>query len=238
MMKKLSSVSRNLFRKYWQSRLTYRNTRRFLVDYFGISRVELAAIDAEFSQIFATKAFAIGGPQSILKDDALALYAIIRKVKPRLVVETGTYQGYSSHVIIEALKSNEVGEFVTCDVDDYRVFVNDFDKEKYRFLIGPSEKNLKTIPFDKVDIFFHDSNHHYDNVRFEIDTAVINKVPLILCHDFSRNNMHNNVLRVGSKGCRMGFIDSLNNQYDWTEIPTINGIGLAALGEWKMRIIE
>lgn len=44
------------------------------------------------------------------------LYGLIRMLKPKLVVETGTYKGLTSEMIVKALVENEHGMLVTCDI--------------------------------------------------------------------------------------------------------------------------
>lgn len=43
------------------------------------------------------------------------LYGLVRILKPKLVIETGCYLGYTSAKIAEAIKENEFGRFETCD---------------------------------------------------------------------------------------------------------------------------
>lgn len=228
-MGSLRSVLKNLYRKYWAARVAYVKTKIFLKQYLELTDDELRLYESEFLKIFRSDSFAIGGPQAILKDDGLALFLLVRKLKPQLMLETGTYQGYSGHVNIQALKANGGGSFITCDIVDYRLFKEDFDDVRFQFKLGSSVQNFVDIDFKKVDVFFHDSNHSYDNVMFEIGTAVNNAVKLILCHDFGVNNIHNTIKAKSGKGCRVGFIEAIGDKYDWHEIPTLNGIGLAVL---------
>lgn len=221
------SIFRNLYRKYYLNRVSYSKTKIFLKELFSLSDGEIQNIEREFEEIFNSDSFLLGGEQAVLRDDAFALYSVVRIHKPILIVETGTYQGYSSHVIIEGLKRNNVGKFITCDVLDHRVFKNDFSDGRFQFLLGLSRVTFGLIPFNDVSLFFHDSDHRYPNVLFEIGFAVQNNVKIILCHDFSKRNIHNRSKAKNSKGCREGFIDAIGQGYSWYEIPTINGIGIA-----------
>ena len=226
-MNYILSVFKNLYRKHVESKIRFWKTRAYLSKRFNLSKDEISAIQAGFELIFASRSFVIGGAQSVLKDDAFALYTIVRTLRPQLMVETGTYQGYSSHVIIEALKQNNGGKFITCDIIDCRVFKGDFDQSQFQFLLGPSSSTFLNIPFHSVDIFFHDSDHQYPNVMFETGQAVKNNVKIILCHDFGKHNIHNTIKAIDGKGCREAFIEAIGDKYTWYEIPTINGIGLA-----------
>lgn len=53
---------------------------------------------------------------SISNEDGDLLYALVRMTKPQLCVETGCYNGDSSHYIGSALRDNHFGELHTCDV--------------------------------------------------------------------------------------------------------------------------
>jgi predicted O-methyltransferase YrrM len=45
------------------------------------------------------------------------LYALVKLLKPRIVLETGCFLGATSVAIGRALESNRYGRLVTCDVD-------------------------------------------------------------------------------------------------------------------------
>ena len=50
------------------------------------------------------------------------LYGLVRMLKPALVVETGTYLGHSTRLLVEACFDNGFGKVVSCDVEDRNVF--------------------------------------------------------------------------------------------------------------------
>lgn len=45
------------------------------------------------------------------------LGALVRLLKPKVIIETGCYQGHSTRKMAEAVKENGVGHFWTCDTD-------------------------------------------------------------------------------------------------------------------------
>ena len=51
----------------------------------------------------------------------LFLGALVRMVKPRLVVETGCYDGHTTRVLAWAISENGGGRLVSCDTDESRV---------------------------------------------------------------------------------------------------------------------
>lgn len=46
------------------------------------------------------------------------IYALIRLLKPKVVVETGCYRGDTTVMIEKALKDNKYGELHSCDIDE------------------------------------------------------------------------------------------------------------------------
>src|SRR5689334_7313331 len=77
---------------------------------------------------FTTHRTEIGGGAAIVAETGILLYSLVRRLQPRLVVETGTHWGASSGWIASALadtielypeKPELHGRLVTVDVDVY-----------------------------------------------------------------------------------------------------------------------
>jgi predicted O-methyltransferase YrrM len=45
------------------------------------------------------------------------LYALVRSLRPKIVLETGTYLGLSTHHLARAVRDNGVGHVHSCDID-------------------------------------------------------------------------------------------------------------------------
>jgi predicted O-methyltransferase YrrM len=45
------------------------------------------------------------------------MYQLVRTIKPRLVVETGSYRGLAAAYIAKALRDNGRGKLITCEID-------------------------------------------------------------------------------------------------------------------------
>ena len=88
--------------------------------------------------------------------DAFAYYGILRKLKPKRVIEVGS--GYSTHVAMEAVSCNGYGE-ITC----IEPFPRDFlQAEKRISLIEKKLQDVATEKFQQLqagDILFVDSSH-------------------------------------------------------------------------------
>lgn len=65
---------------------------------------------------------------SIKDKDAEALYALVRKRKPKTVYQVGTFVGYSAMVIAHALRANGHGRLIAVDPEiPHRTFINPVD---------------------------------------------------------------------------------------------------------------
>jgi hypothetical protein len=96
----------------------------------------------------------------------LGWYAIIRALKPALVVETGVEKGLGSIVIASALLRNRAdgfhGEYLGTDINPHAGFLF---KEPYascgRIVIGDSIETLKKLEVN-IDVFINDSDHSFE----------------------------------------------------------------------------
>lgn len=116
------------------------------------------------------------------------LYALIRVVKPEVVVETGVSHGASSWLILNALHQNRRGFLHSIDLPDHdtsAVFnvggspktgqaVPASLRYRWRLTIGDSTLELPRLLAEvgPVDVFFHDSDHSYEAMRREFDNVI------------------------------------------------------------------
>jgi predicted O-methyltransferase YrrM len=157
----------------------------------------------------------IGGKDywQVSYDELQVLYACVRLRRPRLVVETGVGPGTTTTSILSALRGTE-GKLISLDLgikygseEDPKPVgwvIPENLKKKWNLVLGDSKENLEKVLSSekKLDIFFHDSNHEYDHVTFELDTALKHAVkePLFVVDnydwtdasaDFARRNSLN-----------------------------------------------
>lgn len=65
---------------------------------------------------------------SIKKEDAEALYALVRQRKPDIVYQVGTFVGYSAMVLAHAINANGKGRLIAVDPEiPHRTFINPVD---------------------------------------------------------------------------------------------------------------
>lgn len=142
----------------------------------------------------------------------LLLYTVMRLLKPSIVVETGVASGISTSFILLALEHNQYGSLYSIDLPTYMIpqhykiidqvtvpegkaigwIVPDNLRHRWNLITGKSSENLKPLleRLSSVDIFIHDSEHTYENMMFEFETAwkFLNKNGLLISHDVNWNN--------------------------------------------------
>lgn len=142
------------------------------------------------------------------------LYAICRFLKPNVVVETGVGLGASSSFILQALKDNKFGELYSIDnprsiySSDAGIRINesvytsqdsllgclvpDHLRKHWTLVLGKSRDELHPLckHLGIVDLFFHDSEHTYQNMLEEYETVWphIRKNGILTSHDIDWNN--------------------------------------------------
>lgn len=116
------------------------------------------------------------------------LKSLMRTVKPRTVVETGTFMGISTLWIAEGLKANGFGRVITCEYD-----AKAFAKAKERIAASGldewidyrNESSLETKVEGIIDILFSDSDPHLREQEVRRFLPQMNPHGLILMHDAS-----------------------------------------------------
>ena len=96
----------------------------------------------------------------------LGWYAIVRALKPRIVVETGVDKGLGSCILAAALKRNATegfqGRYIGTDINPKAGYLLTGEYAAFgTILYGDSIESLRTIA-DEIDIFINDSDHSSD----------------------------------------------------------------------------
>ena len=126
------------------------------------------------------------------------LYALCRKLKPDAVVETGVASGVSSAYILSALEQNKHGELYSIDLpwgetmtypkhyfapegvgrvmprrEQSGWIIPDYLRHRWELVPGRSSEKLPPLleKLGAIDIFLHDSEHSYQNMLWEYQTA-------------------------------------------------------------------
>lgn len=105
------------------------------------------------------------------------LYALCRQLKPGAVVETGVASGFSSAYILCGLEENRHGRLYSIDLPwrehQSGWVIPDYLRQRWQLLVGRSADKMPALleKLGTIDIFFHDSDHSYDNMLREFQTA-------------------------------------------------------------------
>jgi hypothetical protein len=145
------------------------------------------------------------------------LYALCRRQKPDIIVETGVASGVSSSYILCALEENKHGELYSIDLpwpetatypggyfmpDSVSPIVPsekqsgwiipDYLKHRWQLILGRSSEKLAPLlrKLGEIDGFLHDSEHSYQNMLWEFQTAWahLKAGGLLLSHNIDMNN--------------------------------------------------
>ena len=156
------------------------------------------------------------------------LYALLRTLKPEVLVETGVCNGVSSAVILHALHANGRGRLHSVDFPEFAgvlstehwegkgggVIPADQDpgwlvpdelRARWDLRIGRSQEVLPPLlqELGQIDFFMHDSEHSYECMQFEMRLAgehLAPKAPLVV-DDANWNSAFEEFVR--SRGSRV-----------------------------------
>jgi len=198
--------------------LLIKNLSKFMkVEYSDLKKLDEELFNSDFmNYIHSQKKQVEGIKLGSLPYRTLApiLYLICRIKKPKVVVETGVASGFSSSFILKALQENSIGKLYSIDLpvkawkeNDPREYIcrpNDRDvgwlvpnnlRDRWELIIGSSDEKLKPLldRLQSVDIFLHDSDHHYKYMLWEYQTvwSYIRKGGLLLSDDIDRHEAFN-----------------------------------------------
>lgn len=119
------------------------------------------------------------GCGSMFAHEGLKLYDLVRKHKPEIIVEVGSWEGCSTSYLASAVRDNGKGKVISIDFkkdagkympDDLREFVEFRTKDA-----------LKYTPPEKIDFLFEDGSH---NTGFTKNILTRYKAPIVVCHDY------------------------------------------------------
>ena len=169
----------------------------------GFDEAELRAYEREFEEVAPTiyarlAETAHAGGDELAAERAAAhsesseegkklLYLSVRVVRPRMVVETGPFNGASSAFLLQALDACRHGRLISFDLPDARDalgvpipagrepawLVPDELRSRLTLVLGDVRETLrpKLARERTVDLFFHDSLHTTRHMLFEFRVA-------------------------------------------------------------------
>jgi Methyltransferase domain len=130
--------------------------------------------------------------------EGLYLYAVMRRLRPQIAVETGVANGFSTAFLLQALEENGDGELHSIDLPrevgrEYAAgtfydgkgragippgtqpgwLLPERLKERWSLILGRSQDELPSLlgRLGTVDFFMHDSEHSFECMWFEFHQA-------------------------------------------------------------------
>lgn len=190
-----ASVNDNLIKLLFDNQHSFNEYSREFDD--SVADIQSERMD-EFYEIVPEKKAAFGGMNV---DHVRTLYAIIRVLKPDVVVETGVCNGVSTLVVLMALEKNDNGSLYSIDFPTYSDkpapefqlnqypedhtfsaipndknpgwIVPDRLRHRWELRTGKSQRKLPSLleELEDIDVFIHDSDHTFPCMMFEYELA-------------------------------------------------------------------
>lgn len=137
------------------------------------------------------------------------LYFLVRKLKPKIVVETGVAAGESTGYILQALKDNGFGKLYSIDLPfqwyiygNHKLHLDSLPagkmpgflvpanlKTHWKLILGNTHDKLPALlkELREINIFIHDSEHSDKTMTFEYETCwpYLKKEGLLVSDDIS-----------------------------------------------------
>ena len=123
-------------------------------------------------------------------------YALVRRDRPDVVIETGVARGITSAFVLAALEDNGHGKLHSIDLPPPRMVEAELVstaipiplRPRWTYHWGSSRRLLKRVLRDAPGerrMFIHDSDHSYANMRWELETAwaALSPGDVLLCDD-------------------------------------------------------
>jgi predicted O-methyltransferase YrrM len=186
---------KSLLKNYFLAVKDEKNARHILKQIFPENKeIDKLLSKLKKSKLFNTS-FSYGHAGNF---DVYLLYICALLLKPELVVETGVASGRSSAFQLLALKENDFGMLHSIDLPQHfetkpNTYIvegnNELDgfvpkgsmpgwlipdelRNRWKLYLGRSSDLLPEILIEQksIDIFYHDSDHSYNNMMFEYKT--------------------------------------------------------------------
>ncbi len=135
------------------------------------------------------------------------IYFLVRCSKPEVMIETGVAHGVSSWTILNAMHKNQKGKLYSIDLPNldtkktYNVenfsqqpgwVVPEMLRKRWELQLGKSSDLLPPLlnKLGTIDIFFHDSDHSYENMMYEFQATfdAVKQGGLIISDDVHKNS--------------------------------------------------
>lgn len=120
---------------------------------------------------------------AIGENEGKILYTIVRTLRPRVVLEIGTFQGCSTYHIARALQKNGSGKVYTVDIDP-RIHI---PEDLQPFISSHRHDALTWECPEPIDFLYEDGAHTAGFTKQIIERfkSQVNPGGIIVCHDYN-----------------------------------------------------
>jgi regulator of extracellular matrix RemA (YlzA/DUF370 family) len=115
------------------------------------------------------------------------LYAIVRDQKPTNILEMGCFNGFTSQIIIDAMKANNnPSRLISSDLLETSKFIDYHDGTTSRTLIIGDSKATIDSSIGDIDFLFIDSDHTYDFAKWYCSVIIpmVKRGCFVMVHDW------------------------------------------------------
>jgi hypothetical protein len=125
-----------------------------------------------------------GVAKSLDVAEGFAVWALVKHLRPPVVVELGVQYGVSSRLWKEALKRYVLAhELVLCDLEDKRRFISN---DECTFLQADARTVLPDLFASGQVGILHNDAHPYDLIKWSVQMGLEHQVPVFTFHDVGR----------------------------------------------------
>jgi predicted O-methyltransferase YrrM len=139
---------------------------------------EYETLSGEIAARYSERTLSYPRSYAVEQGSAFLLYALVRSLRPSIVLETGVANGHSSFFILNAMSANGHGTLHSIDRSpEVGCLLSGGERERWRLhVLQPKglRKNLLQIldAVPPIDLFLHDSDHSYFWQSFEMRAAL------------------------------------------------------------------
>ena len=150
------------------------------------------------------------------REEKIILYEEIKRLKPKVVVETGTHRGKTSLYMLCAIAENGEGHLYTADPFEwgaYGNFAKFMDLHPYVTYFQIPGKELPPHIQGKIDFMFIDGFHEKHEVLAEIDALfpLLADNAVVYFHDTNGSNPSCDVPgAIDERGLKVEYLKTLN----------------------------
>lgn len=130
-------------------------------------RSEHEQLQAELASRYRTRQLPFPTAWAVETGTSFLLYALVRRLRPRIVIEMGVGNGHSSYYILRALQANGDGRLYSFDiVKEAGTLLSDDERRLWEFRLVHRQREARSLEahladLPRADLCFHDAGHGY-----------------------------------------------------------------------------